>query len=133
MNPRYFETVFLVVGDEEWPDAFAIITAYPPGDAKWPPERIAAADETLASELGTRCSWVQPLVGCSPDERHCEPSYAVTMPFADACAVGARFKQDAIFYVENGDLYISHCSGDRKKHFVSRFAERVRDQQSRPS
>jgi hypothetical protein len=49
----------------------------------------------------------------------------LTRFFNEACDLGARFKQDAIFFVDNGVLYVSHCDDRRRLDKVASFDERL--------
>ena len=55
----------------------------------------------------------------------CYPPYAAALEFEEACKIGARFKQDAIFYVSSGTLFVSHCDHRRSLKPITQFAKRA--------
>jgi hypothetical protein len=57
--------------------------------------------------------------------QHAEPGYAAALEFEEACKIGARFKQDAIFYVSSGTLFVSHCDHRRSLKPITQFAKRA--------
>ncbi len=46
------------------------------------------------------------VIGYSPEGDHAEPSWLVELSLDEACAIGLRFLQDAIYFVEQGELYV---------------------------
>lgn len=124
IDPAYFETLFEYEGDEPaWPSSFAIITAYPTTGQKWPKERIEEADGRLTSRLRDRGAIVCRLTGHSPDRTHAEPGWAANVGFGTAIQIGLDFEQDAIYFVEGDDLFVSLCRNPRKVP-VGAFRER---------
>jgi hypothetical protein len=61
----------------------------------------------------------------SPITQHAEPGYAAALEFEEACKIGARFKQDAIYYVSSGTLFVSHCDHRRGLKPITKFSKRV--------
>lgn len=130
MNPIYFKTHFRCQSGDDWsgrPGAFAIITAYPTTGQQWPQAEIDAADKALEQELRARAAWVRRLTGYDPDTNHAEPGWAAAIDFAAACEIGDRYKQDAIYFVDKGTLYVSYCDYRRQPKSVAGFDERLRD------
>jgi hypothetical protein len=128
MNCIYFNTHFRRQRTEDWtdpPDTFAIITAYPTTGQTWPQERIDAADQTLAAELRERSTWVRRLTGYDPATEWAEPGWAALMGFNEACDLGARFKQDAIYFVDHGVAYVTYCDDRRSLVKVAGFHDRL--------
>jgi len=99
-----------------WPVAFAIITAYATTGESWSAARNAAADAALEAALREMGLPIQRITGYSPVTLHAEPGWAAPLSFAAACEIGLRFRQDAIYYVKNGMLYVSHC--DRRRRLI---------------
>ena len=127
MHAAYFDTLFRFEGVEpEWPQEFAIITAFAPTGTIWSDERNEAADAALLTELKARQTWVSRLTGFAPSNDHAEPGWAVLLPFEVACDIGHTFQQDAIYYVLQDSLFVSHCDQRRKQIPVGGFRERLR-------
>ena len=129
LHPAYFETCFRLPAaatEIAWPDSFGIISAYSTTDRQWPIERSLAADRELEAVLRTCSTWLQRVVGFSPTSGHAEPSWAADVSFEAACDLGLRFHQDAIYFVDGDDLYVSFCDARRKQVPVGSFLERLR-------
>jgi hypothetical protein len=126
MRPEYWDTHFRVCEPAiSWPTAFAIVTAYATTGQKWTDEQNEAADVTLQRELRKLGSWVLRMTGYSPKTQHAEPGWAVDLPFNDACDLGLRFQQDAIYYVDQDLLSVSHCDCRRQRIPIGPFRVRV--------
>ena len=57
--------------------------------------------------------------------QHAEPGYAAALEFEEVCKIGARFKQDAIYFVSGGTLFVSHCDHRRNLQPITQFSKRV--------
>ena len=126
MHPAYFDTRFLVADSAEaWPQAFAIISAYATTGEEWPLAKNQAADQELELELQRRSPWLRRLTGYSPNSGHAEPSWAAAIPLAEACDIGLRFLQDAVYYVADGRLSVSYCDDRRGLVPVDDFRSRL--------
>ena len=127
MHPAYFETLFDSNCDaSDWPDRFAIITAWATTGTSWPLPENEAADQRLEHEIAIRGLWHQRLIGYSPSTDHAESGWAVDLPFEVACDLGLKFAQDAIYFVEGDWLYVSYCDSRRQLVFVGMFRSRLR-------
>jgi hypothetical protein len=125
-DPAYFETRFRTpAAVHDWPIEFAIITAWPTTDESWPEDATRAADQRLAAELQALGVWMVRITGYSPTTDHAEPGWAATLPFHEACDIGLRFQQDAIYYVSENVLWVSHCDSREERMLVGEFRERV--------
>lgn len=83
------------------------------------------AERALFQEL---LLWCKPsrLQGCSPDGGHCESSFAAPITRRQARALAERYRQNALYYVEKGVLYLVPCrTDDRRQERLGLFAERV--------
>ena len=126
MTPIYFDTRFkLGMPLTELPDSFAIITAHATTGEVWTSEDNTAANETLRAELEKGGQLLGTITGYSPETNHAEPGFAAAIPFEEACKIGARFKQDAIYYVSSGTLFVSHCDHRRNLQPITQFSKRV--------
>jgi hypothetical protein len=126
MPPAYFDTRFkLGLPLPELPDSFAIITAYAATGEVWTPEDNQTANEALRAELEREGQLIGAITGYSPVTQHAEPGYAAALEFEEACKIGARFKQDAIYFVSSGTLFVSHCDHRRSLKPITQFSKRV--------
>jgi hypothetical protein len=65
------------------------------------------------------------MTGFSPATGHAEPGWGVEMPWESACELGIQFKQDAIYVVIGGELYVTFCDTRRSLVHVGPFPERT--------
>ena len=127
MHPEYFETHFDPVGyDGPWPRQFAIVTGCATTGEEWTSEANAKADFELLAELLRRGVWIQRVTGYSPRTGHAEPGWAAYLSFSDACDLGGQFRQDAIYFVRDDQLFVSHCDSRREEILVGSIRERLR-------
>jgi len=127
MHPAYIETLFDPYDfASNWPDRFAIVTAWATTGTSRPLPENEAADRALEHEIAMRGLWHQRLTGYSPSTNHAEPGWGVDMSFAEACDLGQNFDQDAIYFVEADLLYLSYCDSRRQLIFVGMFRGRLR-------
>ena len=126
LHPAYADTHFQRHERwTDWPAAFAIITGYATTGSCWPAERNAAADRALAAELRQGSPWVRRLIGYSPLTGHAEPGWAVALGYAAACALGQRYRQDALYWVRGDTLWVSRCAAPRRRVLIGAFRPRV--------
>lgn len=126
LHPAYFETRFRCDGPiPTWPARFAIISAGATTGERWDPARETAADARLLATIRAHGVWHARVTGYSPTTGHAEPSWAVALPLATACALGATFAQDAIYWVDGDALVVGRCTGDPTWEPVGAFRARV--------
>lgn len=126
MNPIYKDTKFYVQEKtKDWPEEFAIITAYATTGEEWTNSENELADTALMMRLKNESNWLKRITGFSPETRHAEPGWAVSISWENACDIGLEFKQDAIYYVSNNRLTVSYCDDKRKPIDVDEFSWRV--------
>jgi Protein of unknown function (DUF3293) len=126
MDPVYFETRFRINQSvTDWPSEFAIISAFATTGQRWTTEQNEDADHRLVSELRMRNGWLVRIFGLSPTSGHTEPSWAVDLRLDDACRIGQRFLQDAIYYVKNDELSVTRCNGQRALVHIGSFKDRL--------
>jgi len=127
MHPAYFSTLFDPHRyDGEWPNRFAIITAWATTGEHWPIEKCREADERLRARLAAMGVWHRRVTGYAPDGSHAEPGWAAEIGFEEACALGMEFRQIAIYMVEGDDLAVSYCEPERRGRIaVGEFRDRV--------
>jgi len=126
MHPAYLETHFIAAdGPQDWPEQFAIITAYATTGESWTDDQNEAADQALEAELRATGGWIRRIIGYSPTTPHREPGWAVAMDWQAACDLGARFLQDAIYVVHGDALTVTFCDQRRELLPVGNFLERL--------
>ena len=126
MHPAYFETHFISRdGLDGWPAQFVIITAYATTGETWPDGQNEAADQNLESELRATGRWMRRVTGYSPTTQHCEPGWAIVMDWEEACDVGMRYRQDAIYVISGDALAVTYCGDRREMLSVGSFSERL--------
>lgn len=126
MHAEYFETRFRTgTLEDDWPTRFAVVTAFATTGELWTADENVAADAALLDELRAAGIWHRRVTGYSPATGHAEPGWAADLPFEAACDMGRRFRQDAIYWIDGDDLFVSHCDDRRLPVPVGRFRERV--------
>ncbi len=128
MHPAYFETHFTAAdGPLDWPEQFAVITAYATTGEVWTDQQNEAADQALEAELRATGRWMRRITGYSPPPAtpHREPGWAVAMDWQEACDLGARFLQDAIYVVHGDALAVTLCDHHRELLPVGTFQQRL--------
>jgi hypothetical protein len=126
MHPAYFQTRFrssIAIGD--LPECFAILTAHATTGESWSLEQNTKANEALRTVLQERSALLGEISGHAPQGAHEEPGFAAALSFDEACDLGRLFKQDAIYFVQGGTLFVSHCDGRRGMQPIAQFAARV--------
>lgn len=109
-----------------WP-AFAIITAWNPASQPMSERRNLRRERALWRQLEGE-SVAGPLWGSSPDEQWRESSLAVALPLARACELAVRFGQNALYWVEEGQLWLvpvlientAVCLGNIESYWIAR-------------
>lgn len=113
-HPAYSQTRFSIQAQQvEWPDEFAIITAWATTGEVWTADRNREADERLKQTILDRRVWHHRIVGSSPDGQHSEPGWAVAILPKEAKQLGSVFCQDAVYCVSNHELSVLSCGDDR--------------------
>ncbi len=127
MRAAYFETLFRrETSWGDWPQEFAIITAYATTGETWTDARNRQADQQLEAELRERSVWVRRLTGYSPSTGHAEPGWAVKMEFTEARSLGRKYLQDAVYFVSGDTLAVSFSDVRATPVVVGPFRARVR-------
>lgn len=121
----YKETHFAANSWDGAPAEFAIITAYATTGERWTDKENTDADRRLMKTLRSYKVWMVPITGYSPTTGHREPGWAVDINHSRACDLGKWFKQDAIYWVASGTLYVSYCDDRRALVPVGKFHERL--------
>jgi hypothetical protein len=126
LHPAYFEVRFSgEVLPDHWPDQFAVITAYATTGEQWIAAENQAADQQLLQRIQERGVWYMRLTGYSPQDGHAEPGWAVAFQLAEARHVGLEFRQDAIFWISNDELWVTRCIEQSPLVRVGLFRKRL--------
>ena len=126
MHPAYLETHFISRdGLDGWPQQFVILTAFATTGETWTDQQNEAADHKLESELRGTGRWMRRVTGYSPTTQHCEPGWAVAMDWEEACDLGVRYLQDAIYVISGDALAVTYCDGHRELVPVGSFIDRL--------
>lgn len=126
MNPIYLETHFHAADSAHpWPESFAIIIAYATTGESWTAEANQAADLALQQHLLDRGCLPRRVIGYSPQTNHAEPGWTALLSWEEACDLGKQYKQDAIYVVARGLLFVTYCDERRGLVEVGAFGERV--------
>lgn len=123
--PFYKETQFSVDSWQDAPVEFAIFTAYATTGETWTDKENVSADRRLKNTLRRFNVWMTPITGYSPSNGHSEPGWAVAIDHGKACDLGKWFKQDAIYFVSNGRLFVSYCDQRRTLVPIGSFTEHL--------
>jgi hypothetical protein len=125
LHPEYFQVRFrdypAVV---QWPQSFAIISGLATTGQQWSEDANRMGDELLQAAIEQRAVWHVRIVGYSPTTSHFEPSWACDLTLPDAIALGLWAKQDAIYWVQQQQLWVTRCRAP-ELHWVDTFAKRL--------
>ena len=126
MHPAYFETRFRVEAmPGDWPASFVILSAWATTGQSWTAQANESADRRLAQRLAQRGLWRLRITGYSPTTGHAEPGWAFTMGLEEACDLGQRFQQDALYWVDHDRLSVTHCDHRRGLLPIGPFRQRL--------
>ncbi len=88
-----------------------VVTAYNPGQDRPSEVENQRANGRLLLEIATRGWEHYPALGYSRDRSHVEPSRAVLdLSEAEACALGQRYRQAAVFYWDGAAARLIWCA-----------------------
>ncbi|MCH7225539.1 DUF3293 domain-containing protein [Haloferula sp. A504] len=121
----YYETRFTLVGaPDPLPPRFAIITAHNPMDRPWSPRMNATADQRLRRLLERKLLPHFRATGHAPDHSHAEPGWAIVTDLGTALAIARRFKQRALWWIEDNELHLI-ASARQRREIPGTFTERI--------
>ena len=121
----YRRVVFRLQEPLDLDGTFSILTADNPRGKISDAYTNRRAERALFNKL---CLWCRPsrLQGCSPAGGHCERSFAAPITRRQAQALARRCRQNALYHVEQGVLYLAPCLMEgRREERLGSFAERV--------
>jgi hypothetical protein len=97
------------------PEAVFILTAWDPGAERPSTEENRMRQSALVEDLRRWSDTMWPALGVDPLSAHREEGVAVSgLSAADAVALGARYRQDAIFVWTPEEWEILACAGGRR-------------------
>lgn len=122
---NYYNCRFRLEGaPDPLPARFAIITAHHPMDRRWSARMNATADHRLRRLLERKLLPHFRATGHAPDLSHAEPGWAVVSDLQTALAISRRFKQRALWWIDNDELHLIASTGTPSEHLGS-FLDRV--------
>jgi len=124
MNPAYHRVRFKAeLPEGGLPVRFGIVTACNPDGRSASDTENAAATEALRAELAGGAEVFFPVTGGSADFVHAEPGFGISLNTrAEAVALGRRWRQEAAFWVEAGEVELVPC-GDGESSFIGAWSD----------
>lgn len=122
---HYQNTQFLLTQTLSHGVSFAIITAHNPLGSILTSCQNRLLDRQLQREIHILQSPYRAMVGASADFSHVEKSWAVFIDKDAAVALGRRFHQLAIYYVEDGMVSLVPCHADKAEIEIGAFSHRL--------
>lgn len=96
------------------PAAFGVVTAWNPDGREAAPAANEEANQRLLLAAGRRLSPIAPppfpVTGGNADFSHTEPGYGIVASQADCLALGREFRQEALFWIERGQVHLVSCA-----------------------
>ncbi len=123
---QYRNTLFLMPQPLSRRLAFAIVTAHNPQGRMLSPAANQSRDSQLRLELEAAGIRHRSLWGCAPDFSHQEKSWAVLVTRPQALQLGNRLQQNALYWVEGDQLYLTPCLlQDQHEECLGLFSQRL--------
>ena len=108
-----------------WPESFGVVTACDPEGTPMPPEVNATRTEGFRLELVERGLRHFRLNGYDPDSDHVEPGFGVVCGKQEALALGCEWNQIAIFWGEDGWIWLIFCEEGGEEVRLRKWGESV--------
>ena len=126
INPHYFGVIFKETKvSYQYPQTFAIITAWNPKDVILPECENQKRNWSLEKSITNTMALGTKIIGASADLQHQELSLIIEGALPDLINLAQKFEQNAIFWVQGDSLELIAC--DSLKHFkLGSFRERIR-------
>ncbi|EDQ02677.1 hypothetical protein KT99_05912 [Shewanella benthica KT99] len=126
---HYQETEFLFTQTLSSQLSFAIITAHNPQGQILSSCQNRLLDRQLLLAIEKFNRPYRAVVGTSRDRTHMEKSWAVAIDKLSAAYLGLKFKQNAIYFVDNNQLALVPCLFSQAEHqqelIIGDFSDRV--------
>lgn len=125
-NPAHLRAYFTAeLPPSGAPRTFGIVTAYHPGSRNAPAEDNEKADAELESLLAKEKRARFRVTGRSRDGSHREPGYGIAAASPEEIRpLSRRFRQEAFFWVEDGEVFVINTDGARR-HRVGSWEQRL--------
>lgn len=126
MNPSYRTTRFLAeLPRGGMPVRFGVVTACDPVGKPRADAENDTATATFQNELLREGVTFFPVTGGSPDFSHAEPGFGIVLgSLEEALALGRRWQQEAVFWVEYGEVLLCSCTSEETVH-IGKWSERA--------
>lgn len=126
INPHYFDVIFKGIKvSYQYPQTFAIITAWNPKDVILPEQENQKRNRCLQKSIKKTMVLGTKIIGASADLQHQELSLIIEGALQDLINLAQKFEQNAIFWVQGDSLELISCNS--LKHFkLGSFRERIR-------
>jgi hypothetical protein len=121
----YKSAVFLSCQPFGLSERYAIITAFNPKGKTLTDCENRARDYRLQEFIAQQKANNRCVYGCSPDLTHREKSWMVNFDKDKAIEVGKAFDQNAIYWVENGVLFLTPCLSEECEETVGDVRSRI--------
>ena len=124
MNPAYKATVF-ETEQRSYPAEFVIITAHNPEGKTHTVAENEALSQNLLRDIRAQAFDSFEITGMSPDQAHREAGYGIICPLDAAVQLGRKYKQEAIFRIEQDQLSLIDLK-DLSAHALGSFKARCK-------
>jgi len=126
INHHYFDVIFKEIKvSYQYPQTFAIITAWNPKDVILPEQENQKRNRCLQKSIKKTMVLGTKIIGASADLQHQELSLIIEGALQDLINLAQKFEQNAIFWVQGDSLELISCNS--LKHFkLGSFRERIR-------
>jgi len=126
MNPAYRNTRFKAEKPRcPVPSSFAVITPCNPDGETVSDERNQELLNEAEEELRQSATDYFKVDGGSPDFEHVEPGFAIAADLPHALEIGQRWRQEAIFWIENDQVHLIASDGTERET-LGRWSELVK-------
>ncbi|MCF1428383.1 MAG: DUF3293 domain-containing protein [Shewanella sp.] len=122
----YQQSVFLLTQQLSPQSSFAIVTACNPMGSNLSACQNRLNDRKLQAEIDQLKVPYRLVIGGSPDLVHLERSWALLCDRDTGVALGHRFNQLGIYFVENNQLHLLPCHANLESVELGEFSARVR-------
>ena len=122
-----YQDVYFTVDNALNIKEFCVITAWNPGSVILSDHENKVANLALENEL-IKQNYAKILVG-NHDRSWIEESFAVELSRLDSTKLAKKYRQNAIYYVQNDQIYLIPCVDcGRSEAQIGRFSQRMVDQ-----
>jgi len=110
-RPEYLHALFRSTDPETGlPHRFAVITASNPDGRMQSASDNAQSDAALAARLAGMGTPSWRVTGFFPEGLHSEAGFGIETSLLEALSIGREFRQEAVYWVRNGNLSLVSCT-----------------------